>query len=208
MSQNPSPPSARAQSALQQLYEDANLRDELTDDEAQPLYQWAEAQIAQLDAAAADDAAFETSLEALRRLLKSINRFVGRRPFSTPDQQAEGLAKIAEHAQSLGYALPSERQSAFLQSQAATDNLSALSALLNEIGGAVTEAQAESAPTQDSAPVQRPGGGLRSRFSAPQTTIESSDHPNNPAADTSLPTIEPTNDEPSPDSDPSSGEPF
>ena len=199
--------SARAEAAVQALYEDADLRDELTDEEAQPLYHWAEAQIAQLDASAADDAAFETSADALRRLLKTVNRFVGRRGYATPEEQAEVFAKIAEPAQALGFSMPPEQPATFVQAQAAVDNQTALKTLLDQLSGGAAAAPAEAAPAPESAPAepspaQQFGEWLWSHISTPQTTIESGDNPDNPSS------VEPSHDEPSPNHDSSSGEPF
>ncbi len=100
--------------ALMRLYENADLRDELTDDEATRLLQWAEAELARLDAAGADDDAFEAQVDTLLRLLKQVNRYAGR--------QGQGFAaqslaqdvdpapgRIAELATALGHAADSQQ---------------------------------------------------------------------------------------------------
>ena len=95
--------SSRAQAAIQRLYESADLRDELTDEEAKALLKWAEAELARLDRADADEDAYAAQVEALLRLLKQINRYAGRQ-----GQAAQGSdqapARIAELAATLGHA--------------------------------------------------------------------------------------------------------
>jgi hypothetical protein len=134
--------SARAENAVQQLYEDPGLRDELTDDEVPTMLKWAEGEVAKLDARSADDAAFETGFDALRKLLSSINRYIGRRSYSTPEEQAAEMDRIAERAGWLGYSLSPEPDTTLFQSQGAEDNITALASLLARIGGNTSETDA------------------------------------------------------------------
>ena len=50
---------SRAEDAVQRLYESADVRDELTDDEAETLLKWAEDELIRLDESGADDETFE-----------------------------------------------------------------------------------------------------------------------------------------------------
>lgn len=137
--------STRFESAIQSLYEDPGVRDELPDDQATLMLKWAETEVTKLDSQSADDAAFQTAFDSLRGLLSAVNRFVGRRAYSTPEEQASGWAKIVEHAASLGYALPSEIQTAFAQAQSTIDDSAALTSLLALIDGSAAEMGATSA---------------------------------------------------------------
>jgi hypothetical protein len=137
--------SARAENAIQQLYEDPGLRDELSDDEVPTMLQWAEGAVAKLDARSADDAAFDAGFDALRKLLTSINRYIGRRAYSTPDEQVVEMDRIAERAGMLGYSMPFEQASTLFQAQGAEDNITALAALLAKIDGSAAESGATTA---------------------------------------------------------------
>lgn len=139
--------SARVENAIQQLYEDPGLREELSDDEVPTMLQWAEREVAKLDARSADDAAFEAGFEALRKLLTSINRYIGRRSYSTPEEQAAEMDRIAERAGTLGYALPIiEEDPTTFQAQGAVDNITALASLLARIDGSAAEPSNPSPP--------------------------------------------------------------
>ncbi len=94
---------SRAEDALMRLYESASLRDELTDDEAEHLLKWAEAEVARLDESGADDDAFEARVDTLMRLLKQMNRYAGRQGqiaaqgVDAAPQQIAGLANELGH---------------------------------------------------------------------------------------------------------------
>ena len=96
---------SRAEDAVMALYEDASLRDDLMDDDAETLYHWAEAQIARIDAEFADDAAFEDAVSALRRVLSGVNHFIGERAVKSSDENAAALAQIADSAEKIGRAV-------------------------------------------------------------------------------------------------------
>ncbi len=93
---------SRAEDALMGLYEDASLRDELVDDDAETLYHWAEAQIARIDAEFVDDAAFEEAVSALRRVLDGVNHVIGERAVKTAEENNQALAQIADSAKKIG----------------------------------------------------------------------------------------------------------
>lgn len=95
---------SRADDLVQALYEDPDLRDALTDDEADVLLRWAGEQAARIDASAADDAAFEAQANALRRMVKQMNRYAGESSYAPPDAQASALSAVTEQAAAVGLA--------------------------------------------------------------------------------------------------------
>jgi hypothetical protein len=149
---------ARVEAAIQRLYEDPDLRDELTDDEAQALLRWAEAELNKVDASSADEVAFEAAVDTLGSLIKSINRFIGRRGYATPDEQAAAFAKIAAHAQALGYPLPADAFTPSFEAQAAGDNIAALQALLSQIESSAIPADPQPALTAADNPAEPSSG--------------------------------------------------
>ena len=94
---------SRAESAVERLYERADLRDELTDDEAETLLKWAEGELVRLDASSPDDDAFDAQVDTLVRLIKQINRYAGRQGQLSAQDADQTPAAIATLAASLGY---------------------------------------------------------------------------------------------------------
>jgi len=132
---------SRADDIVQAFYEDPDLRDSLTDDEAEVLLKWAAEQANRLDAGGADDAAFEELAGQLRRLVKQINRYAGEGLYTPPDEQAVALTAIAERAGSIGLtAAPS------FSAQAATaDPMAALTGVLASFSASVGKAEVSTA---------------------------------------------------------------
>jgi len=117
---------SRADALIQAFYEDADLRDALTDDEAEVLLRWAAGQAARLDAGGAEDAAFDALARELRRLIREINRFAGEGLYAPHEAQAEALTAIGQGAQAVGLSmLPS-----FSAQAAPADPMAALTGLL------------------------------------------------------------------------------
>jgi hypothetical protein len=114
--------------ALEALYEDANLRDELRDPEAQQLLTWAETRLTALADGASDDA-FDEQADTLRGLLKAINRFVGRRAELDAETRRARLATMVEQAKALGAAPTDEHVNSLLQSLDTLDDAAALQAV-------------------------------------------------------------------------------
>jgi hypothetical protein len=124
----------RADSLVQAFYEDPDLRDSLTDDEAEVLLRWAGEQAARLDASGADDAAFEALAAELRRLVKQINRYAGEGAYAPPEAQSAALSGIAAGAQAVGLnMIPT-----FSAQAAPADPMSALTGLLGSLTPAET----------------------------------------------------------------------
>ena len=120
----------QAQRAIQQLYEDTSARDELSDDEANVLLQWGEAQIRELGARNLDDTAFDEALSHLNGVLKNINRYTGQRAYKTPEELTALLTELANHAQAMGVNVQAA-QLAVPEAQAADggDNIAVIQAL-------------------------------------------------------------------------------
>jgi len=115
--------------AIEALYEDAGIREELIDSEARILLQWGAKQIEALASKNLDDGQFDESFERLRHLLTLISRFIGQRAYLSPDGQQERMRSIVEAAGALGYTIPAELTATHIQQQAVEDNEAALRAL-------------------------------------------------------------------------------
>lgn len=122
---------SRAESVLQAIYEDPDLRDNLTDDEAEVMIKWAETELTRLDAERADDTAFEEAADQLRRLLKGINRWIGHKG-DPPEEQAAMMAKIGDAAAGIGRTLAAPT---FTSAQAAPDEMAMLQSILSQLSG-------------------------------------------------------------------------
>jgi hypothetical protein len=177
---------SRADDAVMRLYENADLRDELTDDEAEALLKWAESEIARIDQAAPDDAAFDTQAEALMDMLKSTNRFAGRQG-QLSAQAADPLpASIAAGAAALGHPVSAEQVAA----SGTGDPASTIRALTAMLSGQPSAEPAEPPPPTDQPPAA----------SAEPAEPPPTDQPPAASAEASTPspsqTPQPSNDEP------------
>ena len=137
---------SRVENALQAIYEDPGLRDELQDAEAEKLLQWAETELTRLDTTGADDAAFDEKVSELRRLLKGMNRLVGRRDQIGAQASDDALDKLAAHANALGYALTPDQLAAFAAEGAALDGISAVERLTALVSQTETPAHSHTEP--------------------------------------------------------------
>jgi hypothetical protein len=135
---------SRTQDALLRLYENADLRDELTDDEAETLLKWAEAELARIDAASPDDAGFEAQAETLTSLLKRMNRFAGRQGQISAQGVDPAPTNIAGLATELGHPASPEQIAATGTGDPAS-TIAALTALMS--------ASAQAAPPEPEPPV-------------------------------------------------------
>jgi hypothetical protein len=175
---------SRADDAVMRLYENADLRDELTDDEAEALLKWAESEIARIDQAAPDDAAFEAQAEALTDMLKSTNRFAGRQGQASA-QAADPLpASIAAGAAALGHPVSAEQVAAAGTGDPAS-TIEALTAMFSgQTPAAPAELQSADASTEPHPASQPP---------AAPAEPQSADAPAQQRTPAALP--EPTSDE-------------
>lgn len=127
----------QAEWAIQSLYEDMGVRDELSDGEAAVLLAWGEAQVMRL-AETLSSAEFEVAFDSLRGLLRRMNRLAARRGFATTEDLAPAVQRVADYAHQLGFALDVTTLNNFLNqpvSQSAAggayDSLNALIGLLD-----------------------------------------------------------------------------
>lgn len=168
--------SPRAQAAVERLYENTNVRDELTDDEADALLAWAEAELSRLDRADLDDDAYAAQVDTLLGLLKQVNRYAGRQGQAAAQGVDAAPAKIAELAGALGHsAEPQQVAAAGTGDPAGT--ISALTALFTNQGGKAAAASAEAQPALPSAspppPAQKPTGETSEASPPPDSSNKS-----------------------------------
>lgn len=161
----------RAFDALQALLEDASIREDVTDEEAKPLFDWAAEQLKRLDAEKADDEQFDAAVGALRRIVKSLNWVVGRRTYADAASLAGFLDKAAMAAQEAGLNPPTLPFSAQAL-EAREDGAALMDELLASMSGASSQAavgpaaaQVEQAPPAAEPPADEPEnlGWLRAR---------------------------------------------
>jgi hypothetical protein len=147
--------------AKEALYGDTTVRDELADDEAEKLFAWAEARIADLVAKNLADDAFDAAWEELRKLLMRINRFVGRRINMSAEEQSDYLTRVADSASSaLDVTLTPEQTAAFQEKQADLDNAAAVEALtqmiLPPVEVAPSDTNEQATPNEQASPQTTP----------------------------------------------------
>jgi hypothetical protein len=136
---------SRAEDAVQRIYESADVRDELTDDEAEPLLKWAEAELTRLDASGADDATFDAKVVTLMDLLKQMNRYAGKQGQLSAEADDQTPGAIASLAGSLGHSADTKQ----IAAAGTGDPTSTINRLTELMGGAAVPAEsftAESAP--------------------------------------------------------------
>lgn len=165
---------SRAQDALQRIYENADLRDELTDDEANAMLKWAEAELARIDATSTDDANFEAQAHTLMSLLKRMNRFAGRQGQISAQGVDPAPTNIAGLATELGHSASPEQIAATGTGDPAS-TIAALTALMS--------APAQAAPPKTESPVSVQAA------SAPAPAVESAQQENLPTSQSVAPTL-------------------
>ena len=124
-----------AEWAIQNLYENPALRDELTDSEAEILLRWGEDQVMRLSQLAVDDASFEAAFDRLSSLIRRMNRLAGRRADFSPEEIDAALNRIAEYAVQIGLSIQPERLMSFAQDSASPDNLENVRAVIDLVTG-------------------------------------------------------------------------
>lgn len=88
------------QAEQQRLYEVASLTDEMEDDNATMILEWASAQITAL---AGDGSQLEARAKQLRRLVGDINYFMGGVEDKPSEQMQEELGQLYQTASQLGF---------------------------------------------------------------------------------------------------------
>lgn len=174
---------SQAERAKQQLYADAGVRDELTDDEADVLLKWAEGQIDAMAAKGLDDAAFDEAFAHLNHVVTNINRYTGKREYASPQELQGFLDKLAVEAQALGSPVTAEQLSA-PAAQGVVDNITMIQSLAAMVApGETAQAQAAPPTTPPAAPVD----GVPAQTAPPAPAVTPPPAPAAPAVAKALP---------------------
>lgn len=91
------------ENATVRMVEDMALTDQLTDDTAKVMHQWATGQLQLMANRHDDEAAFEDAFTQLRGVLKLVNKFIGGRARMDDEKQRTYVRIIIEKAQEAGY---------------------------------------------------------------------------------------------------------
>jgi hypothetical protein len=126
---------AQSASALERLYEDTTVRDELVDDDARILLEWGKGQVQALAKKELDDGAFEEQYAKLAYLMGRINRFVGKRQDADDPKRTEMLEKLVAAASEVGLPIPAEKLAIFGKEHTALGNAAALHTLMAMLTG-------------------------------------------------------------------------
>lgn len=105
MGSNMSDLEQQIQTEQQRLYEVSSLTDEMQDDEAQVLLEWASAQVPKI---AGDGSKLEERAKKLRYLMKSVSYFVGNAEGMSPEEMPQELERIHHSASDLNYPIQSD----------------------------------------------------------------------------------------------------
>lgn len=132
------------ETAMQRLYEDPSLTEELTDDDAKIVLDWAQEQVKQLAAKFTDEAAFDDAMKSLLRVVKNANRVVGQREFADPSEQEERIDKMTEAAMGMGVVTATAQAADVRDQLNALSSADALKTLLTMFTPASTQTAAES----------------------------------------------------------------
>lgn len=116
--------------AVTNLYEDDGIRGEMTDDEAQILLSWGEAQVTAVAAHDLPDSQFDAWCGQLRHLLGAVNRFVARRESLLHGDQAQMMRELRGLAQAAYYEIEPTELESFFDQQPALDHQMAISEIL------------------------------------------------------------------------------
>jgi len=103
-------PSGRAARAAQQLYEDASLRGDLTDDEAAPLLAWAVdlLKTRAVRPESLDEAGWQSYFDAVRNVVRTIGKFAALRTYAPESDQRAALSLVAEALRAVGWRLDAD----------------------------------------------------------------------------------------------------
>lgn len=139
------------QLAVESLYDNEALTNELSDEEAQLLLSWGERQISALGARIDDETVFDDQCVLLRRVMTRLNHFVGTRADMDEDEQQNALDAVMAAAQAVGFTPDPAQTTGFLNSQSGLNNVKAMQQLLDLLDG-----KAAPTPPTPSAPPDAP----------------------------------------------------
>lgn len=136
-----------AQAAIQRLYEETSVRDELIDEEAELLLRWAEEQVIRLAAQRPDPAVFEESYGELVRLLTRMSRFAAGQSGMSPDEAQTAMSRIEVSASAVGL-----HPGGLMAQTAPDDILGTLQALMAYVAPVADELPDDVAPAASETP--------------------------------------------------------
>lgn len=155
-----------AQAAIQRLYEETSVRDELIDEEAELLLRWAEEQVIRLATERPDPAVFEEAYSDLVRLLTRMSRFAAGRSGMSLDDVQTAMSRIEASASAVGL-----QPGGFVAQTAPDDILGTLQALMAYV-----------APAADEPPMSEPPGDEPPSTSEPPVSETPADAESPPAS--------------------------
>lgn len=153
----------RVQRAIERLYEESSLIEDLTDAEAAPLLKYAEDEIRRLNAFHTEDAAFDEAISKLWAMLGAMARYIGRLTYTTPEDAQKAGNALSDAAEAYGITIyidyePEE------QSANSDDNIAAMRQLIAflHMSRAMDESPGSDGPfwIEDDDPFSDPLGGL------------------------------------------------
>lgn len=162
---------AQAERAVQVIYEDPNLREDLADEQADFLLKWGEDQTMKLSERGLEDDQFDGLFTNLRVLMAQINRYIGKRDSMPPDARRATLGEIGKLARLLDFKAGDGELTAFDTRQASLPPDEALRALTELI-------QPSAEPAEPPPPIDIKPAAAPSLADALKKGLSSYDTPN------------------------------
>lgn len=145
------------QGAVQQLYENSSLREDLNDEQAKVVLAWAEKQIPALAEKFPDQAAFDEAFGTLQRIIRGFNRLIGHGADYSSMQFRDRTAKVVEWARSIQLPVDDAAIDTFVSEVASMDAVGQVAALSQALAPTTTEAEAETpVPDEPTVPEDAP----------------------------------------------------
>lgn len=135
-------------SAIITLHEDIALTDELTDTPAVVLLKWGEEKLKAFAQETDDQTIFDEKYSELRGLMKSINRFTGRRMDMDDNEQLGYVYKIVDRASGLGFESAHAKVGTYVNAQMDLDELQNVEALIALVENRPAEEEVEATEDQ------------------------------------------------------------
>ncbi|MEM6283663.1 MAG: hypothetical protein AAF787_15835 [Chloroflexota bacterium] len=143
---------AHAERAVERIYEDESLTDEMMDDEAKVLLRWGENAVFELDSDEPDDETFDNRFKQMRKLMKRVNKFIGQRSSISDEEAQEMVAKFQSTAVDMGHDISAERLAQFMTAQKTMTNTEATQAMLALLQPPADEAEDSTDETEPAPP--------------------------------------------------------
>ena len=145
---------SRIQYAMERMYGNQALTNELRDEEAQSLLKWGEKEVEHIDQKTddSDEEQFQNRFKQVEQIIKRVNKFVGFMGEYTPEQAREKLQVVLEVARDLEHNVDDAQVEQFLSSYQSMSSAEAVTALLDIVKDAPSDT-ADTPPTPSQAPV-------------------------------------------------------